>query len=213
MLDSNWTTPWTSLTAFGSWLLWACVLVHGCECACTACVLTAQKNKHKKEPLGLKNEFKKPHGLQKIRKDIQKNDLQECRPVEALEKEKRSCGTKKENKNAGISRNADKILRDKRKKNNKTLISASGCKRWLWLGLWLYLAAPVFSTDVALRGGGQLRGRSQDMFDMSSQPGPSRAPLGRWAWKTPWAAGGYAQLELERQRLNAEQRGRPCQKI
>jgi len=100
-------------------------------------------------------------------------------PLRPSKKKKDPVGLKKKIKNAGISRNADKILRDKRKKNKKTLISASGCKCWLWLGLWLYLAAPVFSTDVALRGGGQLRGRSQDMFDMSSQPGPSR----------PWGAG------------------------
>ena len=159
-------------------MLWACVLLHGCECACIACVLTTQKNKNRKEPLGLQNEFKKPHGLQKIQKEIQRSDLQDSGPVEALEKEKRSCGTTKENKNAGISRNADKILRDKRKKNKKIVISASGCKCWLWLGLWLYLATPVFSTDVALRGGGQLRGQSQGMSDMSSQPAPQGPPWG-----------------------------------
>ena len=129
-------------------------------------------------------------------------------PLRPSKKEKSSCGTKNENKKDGISRDADKVLRDKRKKNKKTLISASGCKCWLWLGLWLYLATPVFSTDVALRGG-ELRGQSQDLF----VPGPSRAPLEGWAWKTPWAAGGETQLELERQRLNAEQCGRNAMQI
>jgi len=57
--------------------------------------LTTQKNKNKKEPLALQKELKEPHGLQKIQKEIHKNDLQECRPAEALKKRKKFLWDKK----------------------------------------------------------------------------------------------------------------------
>ena len=78
----------------------------------------------------------------------------------------------------------------KEKYINRTLISACGCKGWLWLWLWLSFAVPVFSKDALLRGGGQLR----DMFDMSYQPGPPRAPLGLWDWKAPWTGKPHGQM-------------------
>ena len=60
---------------------------------------------------------------------------------------------RKKNKRTKISRNADKVQWDK-KKNQRTLVSACGCKGWLWLWLWLSFAVPVFSIDALLRGGG-----------------------------------------------------------
>ena len=142
-----------------------------------------QKNK--------KENQKEPHGLQ----EIKKNYVQDSGSIEAWEKQKEN---QNENKRTEISRNADKIQWDK-KKNQRTLISASGCKGWLWLWLWLSFAVPVFSKDALLRGGGQLRGRQQDIFDMSYQPGPPRAPLGRWDWKAPWADETLEQQRRQRQ--------------